>query len=197
MRAKDVLLEALASYNGTVVFVSHDRYFIDRLATRVLEIEGGAVTAYEGNYEDYLRRKSALAAPAAAQAPPATARTQLPLPQHEKPASRHEKSALVGTTFVIEGGYEEFDNAISSSAARIRRLNPIKQKQLEDRCLFLEEEIPRIESAIAHTDEQLGVYVSAAETQRLTTLAGELRAQLAALTAEWEELTAQLEGKTA
>ena len=39
MRAKDVLLEALASYSGTVVFVSHDRYFIDRLATRVLEIE--------------------------------------------------------------------------------------------------------------------------------------------------------------
>ena len=47
---------------GTVVFVSHDRYFIDRLATRVLEIEGGAVTAYEGNYEDYLRRKEAVAA---------------------------------------------------------------------------------------------------------------------------------------
>ena len=69
MRAKDVLLEALASYSGTVVFVSHDRYFIDRLATRVLEIEGGAVTAYEGNYEDYQRRKSALAAPVAAEAP--------------------------------------------------------------------------------------------------------------------------------
>jgi ATPase subunit of ABC transporter with duplicated ATPase domains len=42
MRAKDVLLEALAAYSGTVIFVSHDRYFIDRLATRVLEIEGGA-----------------------------------------------------------------------------------------------------------------------------------------------------------
>jgi ATP-binding cassette, subfamily F, member 3 len=180
MRAKDVLLEALANYSGTVVFVSHDRYFIDRLATRVLEIEGGAVTAYEGNYEDYLRRKSALAAP-----PPAEA----PVQQHEKPASR-------GATIVIEGGYEEFDNATSSPVARSRRLNPIKQKQLQDRCVFLEEEIPRIESAIAHTDEQLGVYVSAAETQRLTILAGELRAQLAALTAEWEELTAQLEGQT-
>ena len=55
MRAKDVLLEALASYSGTVVFVSHDRYFIDRLATRVIEIESGAVTAYEGQ----LRRLSA------------------------------------------------------------------------------------------------------------------------------------------
>jgi ATP-binding cassette, subfamily F, member 3 len=189
MRAKDVLLEALANYSGTVVFVSHDRYFIDRLATRVLEIEGGAVTAYEGNYEDYLRRKSALAAPATAQAPAAPARTQPPDPQHEK-------SASIGTTFVIEGGFEEFDNATSSPVTRSRRLNPIKQKQLQDRCVFLEEEIPRIESAIAHTDEELGIYVSAAETQRLTTLAEELRAQLAALTAEWEELTAQLEGQT-
>jgi ATP-binding cassette subfamily F protein 3 len=190
MRAKDVLLEALASYTGTVVFVSHDRYFIDRLATRVLEIEGGSVNAYEGNYEDYLRRKSAVAAPVPEEAPAATARTQPPVSQIEKPASN-------GTSFVIEGGYEGFDNATSSPAARSRRLNPIKQKQLQDRCVFLEEEIPRIESAIAHTDEQLSVYVSAAETQRLTILAGELRTQLAALTAEWEELTAQLEGKTA
>jgi ATP-binding cassette subfamily F protein 3 len=78
------------------------------------------------------------------------------------------------------------------SSARSRRLNPIKQKQMEDRCKFLEEEIPRVESSIAHTEEQLGVYVSAAETQRLTTLAEELRAQLAALTAEWEELMQQL-----
>src|SRR5580698_5820501 len=65
MRAKDVLLDALDSYTGTVVFVSHDRYFIDRLATRVIEIENGAITPYEGNYEDYLRRKEALAAGAA------------------------------------------------------------------------------------------------------------------------------------
>ncbi len=61
MRAKDVLLEALAVFSGTVVFVSHDRYFIDRLATRVLEVEGGTVTSHEGNYEDYLRWKAAQA----------------------------------------------------------------------------------------------------------------------------------------
>ena len=67
---------------------------------------------------------------------------------------------------------------------------------MQDRCAFLEEEIPRIESAIAHSEDQLAVYVSAEETQRLTALAGELRAQLAALTAEWEELTAHLESQT-
>jgi ATP-binding cassette subfamily F protein 3 len=57
MRAKDVLLTALQEYTGTIVFVSHDRYFIDRLATRIFEIEEGHVTVYPGNYEDYLWRK--------------------------------------------------------------------------------------------------------------------------------------------
>jgi ATP-binding cassette subfamily F protein 3 len=97
------------------------------------------------------------------------------------------------TTLLIEGGYEGPNGDEASQATRTRRLNPIKQKQLKDRCVFLEEEVPRVEASIAHTEQQLGVYVSAVETQRLTTLAEELRAQLAALTAEWEELMAQLE----
>ena len=58
MRAKDVLLESLAEFTGTVVFVSHDRYFIDKLATRVFEIGDGEVRVFPGNYEDYLWRKS-------------------------------------------------------------------------------------------------------------------------------------------
>ncbi|MGD1093706.1 MAG: ABC-F family ATP-binding cassette domain-containing protein [Bryobacteraceae bacterium] len=57
MRAKDVLLESLRRYSGTVVFVSHDRYFIDNLATRIFEIEDGHVHVFPGNYEDYLWRK--------------------------------------------------------------------------------------------------------------------------------------------
>jgi ATP-binding cassette subfamily F protein 3 len=171
MRAKDVLLEALAAFSGTVVFVSHDRYFIDRLATRVLEVEGGKVTSYEGNYEDYLRWKGLAAGSSSVEVSP----KQKP---QEIPAKK------------VNGANAEIDAA----KERPRRLNPIKQKQMEERCAFLEEETPRIEAAIAHTEEQLSVYVSAAETQRLTALAGELREQLEALTAEWEELMGQLEG---
>jgi len=59
LRAKDVLLDALLEFSGTVVFVSHDRYFIDKLATKVFEIGNGAVSIYPGNYEDYLWRKAA------------------------------------------------------------------------------------------------------------------------------------------
>src|SRR3984885_11741664 len=63
MRAKDVLLDSLEKYTGTVVFVSHDRYFIDNLATRIFEIEEGHVHVYPGNYEDYLWRKGGGASP--------------------------------------------------------------------------------------------------------------------------------------
>jgi ATP-binding cassette subfamily F protein 3 len=59
MRAKDVLLEALEEFSGTVVLVSHDRYFIDKLATRVFEIADGEVHVFPGNYEDYMWRSPA------------------------------------------------------------------------------------------------------------------------------------------
>ncbi|HEY1647948.1 MAG TPA: ABC-F family ATP-binding cassette domain-containing protein [Terracidiphilus sp.] len=180
MRAKDVLLEALAAFSGTVVFVSHDRYFIDRLATRVLEVGNGSVISYEGNYEDYLRRKAALAG------------GELVSIEDAMKSRSRQPDAPGG--HAIQAVPESTNGAPKD---RPRRLNPIKQKQMEERCAFLEEEVPRIEAAIAHTEQQLGVYISAAETERLTKLAEELRAQLAMLTAEWEELTMQLEGETA
>jgi ATP-binding cassette subfamily F protein 3 len=182
MRAKDVLLEAIAAFSGTVVFVSHDRYFIDRLATRVLEVEGGTVTSHEGNYEDYLRRKEEQAAGAAAVEP------------SSKPKGQEAAApSMVQTAAASTNGASDGDAAAKD---RPRRLNPIKQKQMEDRCAFLEEEIPRIEAALAHTEQQLGFYVSAEETQRLSNLAEELRSQLAALTTEWEDVMMLLEIKT-
>jgi ATP-binding cassette, subfamily F, member 3 len=183
MRAKDVLLEAIAAFSGTVVFVSHDRYFIDRLATRVLEVEGGTVTSHEGNYEDYLRWKEMQGA--------ATTVHELA----SKPRSLEAAAPAISSVAAPDSSSSA--DAEIASKDRPRRLNPIKQKQMEDRCAFLEEETPRIEAAIAHTEEQLGVYVSAAETTRLTALADDLRGQLAAYTAEWEDLMMQLDGQTA
>ena len=52
--SKDVLLEALEDFGGTLIFVSHDRYFVDKLATKVIEIGGGEALMYPGNYEEFL-----------------------------------------------------------------------------------------------------------------------------------------------
>ena len=54
LRAKDVLLRALMDFEGTIVFVSPDRYFIDRLSTKVFSVGGGEVEVYPGNYEEFL-----------------------------------------------------------------------------------------------------------------------------------------------
>jgi len=131
------------------------------------------VTSHEGNYEDYLRWKEAQGI--------ASSSLSVVIPAKGKQPE---------TVALSNGEREDEADAVKE---RPRRLNPIKQKQMEERCAFLEEEVPRIEASIAHTEEQLGVYFSAEETQRLTALAEELRTQLAAFTAEWEELMMQLE----
>jgi ATP-binding cassette subfamily F protein 3 len=55
--SKDVLLDALADFGGTLIFVSHDRYFVDRLATKIIEVGHGSATVYPGTYAEFLWSK--------------------------------------------------------------------------------------------------------------------------------------------
>jgi len=178
LRAKDVLLDAIANFTGTVLFVSHDRYFIDGLATRVFEVEDRRMHIYPGNYEDYLWRKQGgpdkitTTITSSLSSAPAPAVVEIPAPTLE--ASQSPKSPQ----FIV------------------KRLNPIKLKQLEDRLRFTEEEIPRLESVIAAAEEKLGVFTSADESQRTAAELDQLRTDRAALLAEWEELSLTLEEQT-
>ncbi len=93
--SKEVLLEALRQFSGTVVFVSHDRHFIDGLATRVVEVEGGALTSYYGDYEYYLAKKGEPACAPAADTPevsaaPGALRAE-PLSKEERQRQREEE----------------------------------------------------------------------------------------------------------
>ena len=166
MRAKDILLEALSKYSGTVVFVSHDRYFIDKLATRVFEIGDGSVEIYPGNYEDYRWRKEGGAAKLQESVEAAAA------PVHPTNGKKSQTEAADGKS---------------------KRLNPIKRKQMEDRVRELEAEISRAETAIADCETALQTFISAEETTRLTTELDQHRAALKNHLAEWEELGQALE----
>jgi ATP-binding cassette subfamily F protein 3 len=168
LRAKDVLLDAIRNFTGTVLFVSHDRYFIDGLATRVFEVEDKRVHIYPGNYEDYLWRK---------QGGPEKVIASITQPA--------ESVAVVSATKVVE-----------VQQAAVKRLNPIKLRQLEDRLRFAEEEIPRLEEAIAAAEEKMGVFTSAEESQRLAGELESLRGERAKRLAEWEELALMLEEQT-
>jgi ATP-binding cassette subfamily F protein 3 len=179
MRAKDVLLEAIESFTGTVVFVSHDRYFLDRLATRVLEVKDGSVEVYPGNFAEFTRAKEESLAAQAEAIPNAVQKASPAMPTHNGSLASSSPATVA----------EE----AATSKDRVKKLNPIKLKQMEERCAFLEEEVPRIEASVAHTESALGNYVSAEETQRLSTLLDDLRGQLATSTEEWEELMMALE----
>ena len=170
LRAKDVLLDAIRNFTGTVLFVSHDRYFIDGLATRVFEVEDRRVHIYPGNYEDYLWRK---------QGGPEKVSVSL--------TNSFQATATVTNTSTPA------PVAVAPVLSSVKRLNPIKLKQLEDRLAFAEQEIPRLESAITVAEEKLGVFTTAEEAQRNASELDTLRDQRASLLSEWEELSLTLE----
>jgi ATP-binding cassette subfamily F protein 3 len=183
LRAKDVLLDALMKYTGTVVFVSHDRYFIDNLATRVFEVGGGKVEVFPGNYEDYLWRKQGgqHVAPTLDDVPGTKVRRDEPHPA-PKPAA--------ASVPVNGNGVGETTRAIEAK----KRLNPIKRKQMEDRVHELEDAISRTESAIANLETALQNFVNADESQRQSQELDQHKSAHAALIKEWEAMAEALQG---
>jgi ATP-binding cassette subfamily F protein 3 len=184
MRAKDVLLDALAAYTGTVVLVSHDRYFIDKLATRIFEIGGGRVEVYPGNYEDYLWRK---------QGGVASTPTLDDVPMRASLRAGAFPQRNSSSTPQPVNGQQGHDLGTPAEESKTRRLNPIKRKQLQDRVHEIEEGIARVEAAIAHCETSLSTFVSAEETQRQNQELISRRSELESLLSEWEELSQSLE----
>ena len=172
LRAKDVLLDALMDYTGTIVFVSHDRYFIDKLATRVFEIGDGKVEVYPGNYEDYLWRKQGGSAK-----------------QNEAIRQQLKITESLPTT-PSNGNQASVEPAL---AAKAKRMNPIKRKKMEDRIHELEAEINRAETVIARCETAMQDFVSADESQRQSQALGQHKAIQVALLKEWEELSQSLQ----
>jgi len=165
LRAKDVLLESLQKYTGTVVFVSHDRYFVDRLANRVFEIADGGLHDFPGNYEDYLWQKEGNA--------PRLADTEQP-------------EAAPDDSMGDNGRPQEEE----SSA---KKLNPIRVRRMQERGQELEQEIARAEAELAGCQLSLAEVRSAEESASVSTKIDKLRRGINEMTREWEEIELSLE----
>jgi ATP-binding cassette subfamily F protein 3 len=163
MRAKDVLLTALEEFTGTIVFVSHDRYFLEHLATRVFEIAEGEVRDYPGNFADYMWRKQGGA---------------------EKAPTL--KDILIGVP-------PPEPIPMPARAAGGKRMNPIKLKQMQDHAKELEEQIAALEAQIQQSELDLSDFVGADEATRLSSLLETQRAELDRAMSEWEEVTHEIE----
>jgi ATP-binding cassette subfamily F protein 3 len=183
MRAKDVLLASLMKYTGTIVFVSHDRYFIDKLATRVFEVGNGKVEIFSGNYEDYLWRKQGgqQVAPTLSDVPGMELVGETtPVAAKREPASPPKNGDGSGPQNTVD-------------EVPKKRLNPLKRKQMEDQVTELEQKISRTEDEIVRLETALQSFVSAEESQRQSQELEQWKANHAGLLEEWEELSEALQ----
>ena len=167
LRSKDVLMEALREYDGTLVFVSHDRYFLDGLATKVLEVGGGTAVQYLGNYEDYLAKKA----------------SEL----ERKDATQEAKDA--GGTAIPRAAGERAEQP------RKRKVNPYKIQALTQKIEGIEAEIQTHETRIAVLARMLAseeLYRDYTLFRSTMEEHDRLQAELTRYMEEWEKLQAEL-----
>ena len=118
--SREALEDTLKSYEGTLVVISHDRYFINKLADRVLTLDTNGVTEYLGNYDNYLERISAQPSPADDEAAPVK-KAEKPLNDYQRKKlkqseERKRKTKLMRTETEIgelEAAVEELQNTLA------------------------------------------------------------------------------------
>jgi ATP-binding cassette subfamily F protein 3 len=217
--SKEVLLDALADYGGTLVFVSHDRYFVDKLATKVIEVGGGEALVYPGGYEDFLYWKKQQEAGSLA-LPPVQTRKREDLddgaasvataaPKPSQPATPNSaKSTAVATPA------PKTPLGSPTSAPRLRQSDALPERQvlerevkrmktrlaeLEIRVAEAEQAVKALEVRMAEPgfyDDRARAAQAAEEHQKAMWQAGELMAQWEALQAEYDEKSQQLAAVT-
>ncbi len=177
--ACEVLEDALRAYEGTLLVVSHDRYFLDRVATKILQVDGARAELELGNYSDHKARHTA----AATARPPAA----------RPPAARSPAEAPAGRDAAAKGAKPEKTPLATASPkvdpALAREANKDRVKR-ERRLKKLEDEISAVELQIGKLREELGGE-HGGDWQRLHGLVAEqkiLEEKLAGLMAEWETL---------
>jgi ATP-binding cassette subfamily F protein 3 len=123
--AKEVLMEALQHYKGTLVLVAHDRYLLDGLAEEVIEVGAGHTTRYLGNYEDYLRQKAAGSdGPTLRPSRGETDRSELPIAS-PRDASRDAARRAARVTARIEREVSQLEESIQEKESELATLSEV------------------------------------------------------------------------
>ncbi len=159
--SKEILEDALRNYTGTVLYVSHDRYFINRTATRILELTPTGLLNFGGNYDYYMEEKQKAAAALAASA--AVAET-------------------VQTQETVSSSKEDWKKAKEEAAKQRKKENDLKQ---------VEKEIEKLETESAKLDEELALPENATNSAVLMELSSkkaDIDDKLLELYEKWEML---------
>lgn len=162
--SKEVLENALIDFDGTLLFVSHDRYFINRVATKVMEISEDGATIYLGDYDYYLEKKAEL--------------EELARLEAEENQGQEEVQ-------VASAGANDYQ-AQKANQKEMRKLSR-RIEQIENELETIEERLEKISAAMLETNE-------VAELSDLQKELDELSVNQEALMEEWSDLSEQLEG---
>ena len=180
IHSKDVLLTALRDFGGTVIFVSHDRGFIEQLATRVLELKPGQFKNYPGNYEFYMEQVAKL------EAQENGGGEGLPLASAGKPSSAAPSN----------GGQAPRNAPQSTECNSTSSLSWEEQKKLEAARRKAEKEVAQLEAKITELEEKKSelenkladpaVYSNGEKAKAVQREIEELAQQIEETTAAWE-----------
>jgi len=168
IRSKDILMDSLRSYEGTLVFVSHDRYFLDGLATKILEIGSQTAIPYLGNYEDYILKKEEME------------RLESIEPEERISAVPRDR-----------GGRQD-----DQTGSRKKKVNPYKIRHVQEKIEGLEGKIQLHETRIAVLNQLLASEELYRDHQLFRSTLEEhdqLQEQLKKLMDQWEKMHAELE----
>lgn len=168
--SKEILESALNQYTGTVFFVSHDRYFINRTATRILELTGETLVNYIGNYDYYLEKRDEL--------------TQIYAP--ETSPTENTGSEATESAPAAKADWQQQ----KAEQARVRKIMN-QLKKAEERIEELEREIAEIDGACALPENA----TNSAKLNELGTRQEECRRELESCYETWEELSLLVENE--
>jgi ATP-binding cassette subfamily F protein 3 len=197
LASKEVLEVALSGFTGTIVFISHDRYFINRIATQVVEVDRGHLTTYLGSYDDYLARK---AAPTGS---PATGRSADPQPPRDRDPGRAGPSPKLARTPPPGGRSADGMPAEGGSAAVISGPRQLKKgKNLDREIKAIKVRLGTVETQIHEMEARLreiglaladpDLYRDGQRARDIAQARRDTEERVAWLMKEWEELSLRL-----
>ena len=191
MHSKDVLLSALKDFGGTVIFVSHDRGFIQDLATRVLELTPGKFRNFKGDYEYYMQRLADEEAGVVGNYDAGTV--------HSNPNAVNKAAAKINAGQASPSSAQSSSNQSEKSAGA---LNWEEQKKLEAERRKKEKEVARLEDEIAKVEGEISdlqnkmsdpaVYSNGEKAKAVQAEITSLEAKLDELNAAWELAAGEL-----
>jgi ATP-binding cassette subfamily F protein 3 len=211
--SKEVLLDALVDYGGTLVFVSHDRYFVERLATKIIEVGNGTAVMFPGTYKEFLYHKEhAGEAPVRAEARKADKSEARPQQNPKIPAGRsdgkgpkpaggrpgRDANAVIGSSKghsattsnqsheARKQSHEDKKRADAEARKKSRELQA-RQQRIDS----LESRIAETEAAIRELEQQMsapGFYDDRAAAQPVVDQHQALMWRVGDLMQQWEEL---------